>query len=104
MDATKIPAKNRAIKTHPYFINLAPDDLIQTSFEGKLWDLTESNSRPLKNALFSPISVSDSNFNPRNTQCMPVVKIFACLDFEQNRKFFKGLAFMKFALLILRIV
>jgi hypothetical protein len=25
-----------------------------------------------------------SNFNPRNTQCIPVVKFFAFLDFEQN--------------------
>jgi len=24
------------------------------------------------------------SFNPRNTQCMPVVKIFACLELEQN--------------------
>ncbi len=49
------------------------------------------NVRPLKNALFCPISVSGSNFNPRNTQCMPVVKIFAFLDLEQNRTFFNGL-------------
>ena len=42
--------------------------------------------RPLQNAPFCPISVSGSNFNPRNTQCMDacpdgftigVVKIFA---------------------------
>ena len=38
--------------------------------------------RPLKNALFYPISVSGSNFNPRNTQCMSVAKIFAFLDLE----------------------
>ena len=25
-----------------------------------------------------------SNFNPRNTTCIPVVKIFAFLDLEQN--------------------
>ena len=40
--------------------------------------------RPLQNAPFCPISASDSNFNPRNTQCIPVVKIFAFLDLEQN--------------------
>jgi hypothetical protein len=32
-----------------------------------------------------------SNFNPQNTQCIPVVKIFACLELEQNSAFFKGL-------------
>jgi len=42
------------------------------------------NMRPLKNALFYSISVSGSNFNPRNTRCMSVVKIFAFLDLEQN--------------------
>jgi len=41
-------------------------------------------SRPLQNVLFCPISASDSNFNPRNTQCIPVVKIFAFLELEQN--------------------
>jgi len=35
-------------------------------------------------APFCPISVLGSNFNPRNTQCIPVVKIFACLKLEQN--------------------
>jgi hypothetical protein len=40
--------------------------------------------RPLQNAHFCTISASDSNFNPRNTQCIPVVKIFAFLDLEQN--------------------
>ena len=44
--------------------------------------------KPLKNIPFCPIPVSDSNFNPQNTQCIPacpvgpadrtgVVKIFA---------------------------
>ena len=47
--------------------------------------------RPLKNAYFCPISASDSNFNPRNTKCIPVVKIFVFLDLEQNGTFFKGL-------------
>ncbi len=40
--------------------------------------------RPLQNAPFCPISVSGSNFNPQNTQCIPVVKIFAFLELEQN--------------------
>jgi len=40
--------------------------------------------RPLQNAPFCPIPASGSNFNPRNTQCIPVVKIFAFLDLEQN--------------------
>ena len=40
--------------------------------------------RPLKNAPFCPSSVSDSNFNPRNTKCIPVVKIIVFLDLGQN--------------------
>jgi len=41
--------------------------------------------RPLsKSTLICPISASDSNFNPRNTQCIPVVKIIVFLDLEQN--------------------
>ena len=47
--------------------------------------------RPLKNILFCPIPVSDSDFNPRNTHCMSVVKIIAFLGLKQNRTFFKGL-------------
>jgi hypothetical protein len=41
-------------------------------------------ARPLQNAPFCPISALGSNFNPQNTQCIPVVKIFACLALEQN--------------------
>jgi hypothetical protein len=41
-------------------------------------------ARPLKNVPFYPIPASGSNFNPRNTQCMSVVKIFAFLGLEQN--------------------
>jgi hypothetical protein len=37
-----------------------------------------------QNVPFCPISASGSNFNPRNTQCIPLVKIFAFLDLEQN--------------------
>jgi hypothetical protein len=40
--------------------------------------------RPLQNAPFCPISVSGSNINPQNTQGIPVVKIFAFLELEQN--------------------
>jgi hypothetical protein len=50
--------------------------------------------RPLKNVPFCPISVSplgglslrygSSDFNPRNTTCIPVVKIFVFLELEQN--------------------
>ena len=42
------------------------------------------DERPLQNAPFCPISVSGSNCNPQNTQCIPVVKIFAFLELEQN--------------------
>jgi hypothetical protein len=38
--------------------------------------------RPLQNAPFCPIPASGSNFNPQNTQCIPVVKIFAFLGLE----------------------
>jgi hypothetical protein len=38
--------------------------------------------RPLKNIPFCPIPVSDSNFYPQNTQCIPAVKIFAFLGLE----------------------
>jgi hypothetical protein len=44
----------------------------------------EPITRPLQNAPFCPISVSGSNFNPQNTPCIPVVKIFAFLELEQN--------------------
>jgi len=48
-------------------------------------------TRPLQNAPFCPISDSGSNFNPRNTQCIPVVKIIAFLELEQKYAFFKSL-------------
>jgi hypothetical protein len=47
--------------------------------------------RPLQNALFCSISASGSNFNLRNTQCIPVVKIIAFLELKQKLTFFKGL-------------
>ena len=46
-------------------------------------------TRPLQNAPFCPISASDSNFNPQNTQCIPVVKIFAFLGLEQSWTFYE---------------
>jgi hypothetical protein len=50
-----------------------------------------STVRPLQNAPFCSISASGSNFNPRNTQCIPVVKIIAFLELKQKLTFFKGL-------------
>ena len=47
-------------------------------------------TKPLQNAPFCPIPASGSNFNPQNTICIPVVKIFAFLGLEQNWTFFKG--------------
>jgi len=47
--------------------------------------------RPLQNVPFCPISVSGSNFNPRNTECITVVKIFAFLELKQKLTFIKGL-------------
>jgi hypothetical protein len=49
-----------------------------------------NNFKPMsqfKNVPFYPISASGSNFNPRNTKCMPVVKIIAFLDLEQTETF-----------------
>jgi len=51
--------------------------------------------RPLQNGTFCPISASGSNFNPRNIQYIPVVKIFAFLELEQKSPFFKGLIVIK---------
>jgi hypothetical protein len=51
------------------------------------------NTRPLQNAPFFPISASCSNFNPQNIQYIPLVKIIAFLDFDQNWEFFKGLEY-----------
>jgi len=48
------------------------------------WQQTVGTVRPLQNAPFCPISALGSNFNPQNTQCIPVVKIFTCLELEQN--------------------
>jgi hypothetical protein len=39
---------------------------------------------PDRKLLFFPISTSGSNYNPRNTQCIPVVIIFAFLDLGKN--------------------
>ncbi|MBW1845993.1 MAG: hypothetical protein JRJ27_02385 [Deltaproteobacteria bacterium] len=47
--------------------------------------------RPLQNPTFCSISASSSNFNPRNTLCIPVVKIITFLELEQKSAFFKGL-------------
>ena len=40
-----------------------------------------------QNVPLCPISAPGSNFNPRNTQCIHVVKIFAVLDLEQTETF-----------------
>jgi hypothetical protein len=56
-----------------------------------LLSIQQETVRPLQNAPFCPISASDSNFNPQNTQCIPVVKIIAFLELEQKYAFCKGL-------------
>jgi hypothetical protein len=60
------------------------------------------DERPLQNAPFCSISApalwnaqpiplgSSSNFNPRNTQCIPAVKFFAVFELKQNLTFFRG--------------
>ncbi|MBU1054105.1 MAG: hypothetical protein KKC46_09785 [Proteobacteria bacterium] len=40
-----------------------------------------------QNAPFWPISALGSNFNPRNTQCIPVVEIFSRLELDQTETF-----------------
>jgi len=39
---------------------------------------------------FSPISALNKNFNPRNTLCMPVVKIVICLELDEKSRFRSG--------------
>jgi len=39
---------------------------------------------PDRKLLFFPIFASGSNYNPRNTQCIPVVIIFAFLNLGKN--------------------
>ncbi len=57
----------------------------QTKYTAGEGRIDESEKvKPLQNAPFCPIPASGSNFNPQNTQCIPVVKIFACLELEQN--------------------
>ena len=51
----------------------------------------KDQARPLKNTPFCPISALRSDFNPRNIQYIPVVKILTRLDLDQNWAFFKGL-------------
>jgi hypothetical protein len=41
----------------------------------------------LENAPFCPIPALGSNFNPRNTPGIPVVKIFACLGLAPRLNF-----------------
>ena len=39
---------------------------------------------PERKLSFSPISASDKNFNPRNTKCIPAVKILIFLDLDKK--------------------
>jgi transposase len=45
---------------------------------------------PERKLSFSPISAPESNFNPRNTPCMSVVKIFVFLDLNEKSWFSFG--------------
>ncbi|MBU4009280.1 MAG: hypothetical protein KJ882_00830, partial [Proteobacteria bacterium] len=40
-----------------------------------------------QNVPFWPISALGKNYNPRNTLCIPAVKIFARLDLDQTKTF-----------------
>jgi len=48
------------------------------------WKTLKAYLVPDLKLLFFPISASDLNYNPRNTQCIPVVIIFAFLDLGKN--------------------
>jgi hypothetical protein len=45
---------------------------------------------PIQKWLFSPISVLGGNFNPRNINHMPAVKISARLKLDENISFLDG--------------
>ena len=63
---------------------MALNDLEMLSRYSLSWQaLPQQGVRPLKNALFWPISASDSNCNPRNIHYIPVVEIFVFLDLDQ---------------------
>ena len=49
-----------------------------------LWGSHVNSGEPVSKRPFCPISASGKNFNPRNIKYIPVVKIFAFLDLEQN--------------------
>jgi hypothetical protein len=45
---------------------------------------------PIRKWLFFPIAASGSNFNPRNTQWIPVVEIIAFLELGKTISFSDG--------------
>jgi hypothetical protein len=49
-------------------------------------------TEPFAKQSFRPNSALCSKFYPRNINYMPVVKFFACLDFERKSKFCKRLS------------
>ncbi len=53
-------------------------------------DIKKYVIKPLHNFLFCPISALEKIFNPRNTQCIPVVKNFFRLELKQNSLLCKG--------------
>ncbi len=52
--------------------------------------LTDIYMVPIHKWPVCSISTLCSNFNPRNTLCIPAVKIFACLDLKQTASFIDG--------------
>jgi len=56
----------------------------------KLVFVKQSYLVPERKLSFSPISVSDLNFNPRNTTSITVVKIIVFLDLNEKSKFSFG--------------
>ncbi|RZB35564.1 MAG: hypothetical protein SRB2_03020 [Desulfobacteraceae bacterium Eth-SRB2] len=55
-----------------------------TVFINPEWNMAANYIVPERKLLFPPISASDSNFNPRNTNSIPVVKIFVYLDLNEK--------------------
>gem|GEM_PF-3602452 len=75
-----MPFVQTGLLTSPPFSGL-PIRIRKVAYNGQKGSFFQ---RPLQNLPFCPISASDENFNPRNTQCITVVKIFAFLELEQK--------------------
>ena len=66
-------------------------NILHVIFREELWDRDFTDKyiqgSRFQNVPFWPISALGSNFNPRNTQCIPPVEIIARLDLDQTETF-----------------